>query len=266
MIRFTIITPVRNGALTIRDCIESVLAQTQDVQHIIVDGHSTDETMDIVNADYADCTETLSESDNGIYDAMNKGLRIARGDVIGILNSDDFYASNDVLSSVANVFTDPEIDSCYGDLVYISRNHPNRMVRYWQSGEYAPGHFYSGWMPPHPTFFVRRAVYEKHGNFNLSVDSAADYEIMLRFLLKHNISVAYLKKILVYMRTGGKSCSSWPLRFRANLMDRKAWRINQLKPHFWTLWMKPLRKLPQFIRRPNHHPDGLGLSGGILKS
>ena len=133
MIDFTIITPVRNGAATIRDCVKSVRDQTAHVQHIIVDGYSTDATMDIIKSDYADCTETLSESDDGIYDAMNKGLQMARGDVIGILNSDDFYASNDVLASVSKMFTETNVDSCYGDLVYVDRKDPRQIVRYWQS-------------------------------------------------------------------------------------------------------------------------------------
>jgi glycosyltransferase involved in cell wall biosynthesis len=250
LVDFTIITPVRNGAATIRDCVKSVCNQTIRAQHIIVDGFSTDATMDIIKAHYADCTETLSESDDGIYDAMNKGLQMALGDVIGILNSDDFYASSDVLESVSRVFDDNRVDSCYGDLVYVDRKDPRQIIRYWQSGGYKPNFFYNGWMPPHPTFFVRRDVYAKYGNFNLSVGTSADYEIMLRFLLKKNISVAYLAKILVYMRTGGASCKSLWRRIHANITDRKAWRVNQLHPHFWTLWMKPLRKLPQYIRRP----------------
>lgn len=250
MTNFTIITPVRNGATTIRDCVNSVRNQTMPVQHIIVDGNSTDETMDIIKSDYAHCTETLSESDYGIYDAMNKGLKMARGDVIGILNSDDFYASNDVLASVAGVFSNPQVASCYGDLVYVNRRNPKRVARYWRSGEYAPELFYNGWMPPHPTFFVRRDVYSKYGDFNLKLDSSADYELMLRFLLKERISVSYLPKTIVYMRTGGVSSKSLLLRLHANMTDRKAWRVNQLKPRYWTLWMKPLRKLPQFLKRP----------------
>ena len=251
MIDFTIITPVRNGATTIRDCVNSVRnQQVSQAQHIIVDGESTDETMKIIKSEYAYCTEILSESDDGIYDAMNKGLRMARGDVIGILNSDDFYASNDVLASVARVFAQSDVESCYGDLVYVERNHPGHIARYWQSGAYSPKLFYQGWMPPHPTFFVRRSVYEKYGYFNLALGSSADYELMLRFLLKEGISVSYLPKILVYMRTGGASCNSLRLRIHANMTDRKAWRVNKLQPRFWTMWMKPLRKLPQYVRRP----------------
>lgn len=250
MIDFTIITPVRNGAATIRDCVKSVRDQTLTAQHIIVDGYSTDATMDIIKSEYADCTETLSQSDDGIYHAMNKGLKMARGNVIGILNSDDFYASNDVLESVAKMFADTGVQSCYGDLVYVDRKESRKIVRFWQSGEYTPKLFYRGWMPPHPTYFVRREVYENHGNFNLAIGTSADYEIMLRFLLKKGISIAYLPKILVYMRTGGASCKSLWQRVRANFNDRKAWCVNELKPHFWTLWMKPLRKLPQYIKRP----------------
>jgi glycosyltransferase len=251
LIDFTIITPVRNGAATIRDCVNSVRnQQAPQTQHIIVDGESTDETMNIIKSEYTHCTEILSESDDGIYDAMNKGLRMARGDVIGILNSDDYYASKDVLTRVAKVFERSDVDSCYGDLVYVDRHHPDKIVRYWQSGEYSPDLFYKGWMPPHPTFFTRRDVYAKYGNFDLSLGSSADYEIMLRFLLKKGISSTYIPKTLVYMRSGGASSRSFWCRVRANMMDRRAWRINRLTPRFWTMWMKPLHKLPQYFRRP----------------
>ncbi len=251
MVDFTIITPVRNAATTIRDCVNSVRNQkNSQAQHIIVDGESTDETMNIIKSEYADCTEILSEPDDGVYDAMNKGLQMAHGEVIGILNSDDFYASNDVLETVAKVFDHSGVESCYGDLVYVDRHQPRKIVRYWQSGEYSPNLFYNGWMPPHPTFFARRKVYAKYGNFNLSLGVAADYEIMLRFLLKHSISSTYIPAILVCMRTGGASSKSFLHRIHSNMMNRKAWRINHLTPRFWTNWMKPLHKLPQYVRRP----------------
>ena len=130
----------------------------------------------------------------------------------------------------------------------IGKNY--RIVRYWKSGDYNPQKFYHGWMPPHPTFFVRRAIYEKYGLFNLELSSAADYELMLRFLLKHKITTTYIPEVLVKMRTGGMSNASLKNRFRANRMDRKAWEVNGLKPYPWTLWMKPLRKVGQFFSKP----------------
>jgi len=145
---------------------------------------------------------------------MNKGINLATGDVIGILNADDYYASQDVLLKVVEVFKDQSIDSCYGDLMYVDANNTGRVLRYWHSGPFAPHRFYSGWMPPHPTFFVRRKIYEKYGLFNLSLGSAADYELMLRFLLKHKVSTAYIPSILVKMRNGGVSNVSVKIEYK----------------------------------------------------
>jgi glycosyltransferase involved in cell wall biosynthesis len=217
-------------------------------------------------------TRIISEPDKGIYDAMNKGIRLATGDIIGILNADDLYATPDVLAKVAALFDDPAIEACYGDLEYVknsekvpmkrgegdlypaSHGSPLTMhrshftvVRYWKSGVYNRNKFKWGWMPPHPTFFVRRSVYERHGTFNLQLGSAADYELMLRFLYVHGIRTAYLPEVLVLMRAGGASNESLAARIKANRMDRKAWEINGLKPYPWTLLLKPLRKLPQYF-------------------
>jgi glycosyltransferase len=201
---------------------------------------------------------------------MNKGIRLSTGDVIGILNADDFYADERVLEKVADVFANQSVDACYGDLVYVKEQGSRikdrgsrcssqishlgaqdyHVVRYWKSQSFHPDKFYWGWMPPHPTFFVRRSVYEKYGLFNLNHGSAADYEIMLRFLLKHRIKVAYIPEVLVKMRVGGVSNASLENRLKANQMDRKAWEVNGLKPYPWTLWMKPLRKIPQWWQRP----------------
>jgi len=148
-----------------------------------------------------------------------------------------------------DVFEKQNIDSCYGDLLYVDKNDKNKVIRYWKSSEYKHGKFKQGWMPPHPTFFVRRKIYEKYGYFNLALGSAADYELMLRFLVKHRITTAYIPEVLVKMRIGGKSNSSLRNRIRANRMDRMAWKVNDLKPYPWTLWMKPLRKIGQYFLR-----------------
>ena len=216
----------------------------------------------------------VSEPDNGIYEGMNKGLRLATGDVVGILNADDFYAGPDVLAKVAKVFQDPAVDSCYGDLLYVEEEPGDglsvksdgrkaqgagitakeekqfKIVRYWKSGDFKPERFYWGWMVPHPTFFVRRSVYEKYGLFNLDLGSAADYELMLRFLVKHRISTVYIPEVLVKMRVGGTSNASLKNRINANRMDRKAWEVNGLRPYPWTIPLKPLRKIPQWLARP----------------
>ncbi len=246
----SVITVVRNSVSTIRDCIESVKRQSYPAEHIIIDGASDDGTLEIIQEYKSSVSQFISEPDKGIYDAMNKGIKLASGDIIGILNSDDLYPTSDTLSEVAKVFEKKNIDSCYGDLVYVNPIKTDKTRRYWRSGYFNPRRFYFGWMPPHPTFFVRRSVYEKYGFFNLALGSAADYELMLRFLLKYKISTTYLPHILVKMRNGGESNASLKNRIRANKMDRMAWKINGLKPHTWTLWMKPLRKIGQYFTNP----------------
>ncbi|MET7259478.1 glycosyltransferase family 2 protein [Dyadobacter jiangsuensis] len=246
--RVSILTVVYNGAATIRHSIDSVLAQDYpDIEYIIVDGNSKDGTQDIVRSYGNKIARFLSEPDAGIYDAMNKGIQLATGDVIGILNADDFYAYPSVVSEVAGVLAASNADASYGDLEYIDANDATVVRRKWVSGAYKVGAFLNGWMPPHPTFFVRKEVYNTHGLFRLDLGSAADYELMLRFVHRENIKLAYLPKVLVKMRSGGVSNSTLKNRIAANRNDRLAWKINNLKPRFYTLWLKPLRKIIQFI-------------------
>ena len=251
MLPISIITVCHNAEATISDCLASIQSQTCPVEHILIDGRSADRTMDIIRAQSGPRAKVISEPDHGIYDAMNKGLRLATGDIVGILNADDCYATPDILAKVRQTFADPGTDACYGDLLYVDGSNTERICRYWRSGHFAPSRFYWGWMPPHPTFFVRRSVYEKYGGFNLDLGSAADYEIMLRFLLKHRISTRYIPEVLVKMRTGGVSNASITNRLKANTMDRQAWRVNGLTPFPWTLWLKPARKIGQYFLRPS---------------
>jgi len=244
---FSIITATYNARATLRDCLESLKKQTVSIEHIVIDGMSEDATLDIAREYRNPLTQIITEPDSGIYDAMNKGLKRASGDIIGILNADDFYPATNTLSKVLQVFDDPKIDACYGDLLYVDACNTEKIVRNWRSGSFTPAKFYWGWMPPHPTFFVRRSVYEKYGLFNLELGSAADYEIMLRFLVKYRVNTAYIPEVLVKMRTGGVSNASIKNRLLANKMDRKAWKVNELKPYPWTLSMKPLRKIGQWL-------------------
>ncbi len=179
---------------------------------------------------------------------MNKGISLATGDIIGILNSDDFYDSNEVILSVVKLFqSDPSIDCLYADLAYVDKNKLSRVVRKWVSGSFDRSSFLNGWMPPHPTFFVRKDLYLKFGDFNVALKTAADYELMLRFLYKHNCQCVYLPTTIVNMRSGGASNQSLKARFLANQQDRLAWEINGLKPRFYTLYLKPLRKIVQYF-------------------
>jgi len=247
MSSISIITATYNSAESLSDCIESVVNQDIKADHILIDGGSTDSTLDITNKYQDYLAHTVSESDKGIYDAINKGLKLAVGEVIGILNADDYYSNHDVLRNVVDIFNDSKIDACYGDLIYVDKIDKKKTVRYWRSGSFKHDKFYWGWMPPHPTFFVRRSVYEQYGYYRLDMGTSADYEIMLRFLLKHKIKVAYIPKVLVHMRIGGISNVSFANRLKANSMDREAWEINGIKPYPWTTLLKPIRKLPQWF-------------------
>lgn len=245
--KISIITATLNSASSVAQTLNSVHHQDfREVEHIIVDGISIDNTVEIVSR-HPHVAKLIQEKDSGVYDAMNKGIQASSGDIIGILNSDDVYASEKVLSRVATVFDDPGIDACYADLQYVHKHDQNKVVRVWKSGHFKSRSFYWGWMPPHPTFFVRRSVYEKVGLFNISLKSAADYEMMLRILVKHKLCAKYIPEVLVKMRMGGLSNASILNRVRANKEDRLAWKINGLQPYFFTLYVKPFRKISQFL-------------------
>lgn len=245
--KISIITACYNSSATIVDTLRSVAAQDyNDIEHIIVDGASTDNTLEIVKQ-YPHLAKVVSEGDNGIYDAMNKGIAIATGDVIGILNSDDVYTNSSSISKVMKAFGSNGTEVVYADLQYVKYNNPGKVTRTWHSGKFSKRKFYFGWMPPHPTFFVRKSVYEKIGNFNCALRSAADYEFMLRVLLKNDFKPYYIPEVLVKMRTGGMSNATLGNRMRANREDREAWRINNISPYFFTIPFKPLRKVLQFI-------------------
>ena len=253
--RISVITVCYNAASTLKDAVESVLGQTSppdvpfDLEYIVVDGGSTDGTLELL-APYRDRIATLiSEPDQGLYDAMNKGIQVATGDVVAILNADDVYASNDVLARVAATFRDSGANAVYGDLHYVAADDLSQVTRRWNAGTYTPGAFRRGWMPPHPALFVHRECYHRWGLFTLALRSAADYELMLRFIHRHGMTLAYLPEILVLMRAGGVSNVSLKHRIRAHREDWKAWRMNGYHPTVFTMLAKPLRKLPQFLSR-----------------
>ena len=248
--KVSIITVCFNSAKTIEDTIKSVLSQTyENIEYIIIDGLSNDKTLDIINKYKDEIAVIISEKDNGLYDAINKGISLATGDIIANLNSDDFYIDNNVISDVVSKFEEEKTDLLYSDLYYVDAANTKKVKRYWKSGEYKTGLFYKGWMPPHPTFFVKKYVYNKYGSFNLDLKSAADYEIMLRFIHKHECSVSYLKRVTVRMRVGGVSNKSLSNRIKANREDKKAWKINDLKPKRFTFLKKPISKIKQFIQK-----------------
>jgi len=245
----SLITPSLNAASTLESCIESVASQTQQVKHILIDGGSADQTLSIAHSRMAHFQTISSESDQGIYDAINRGILLAGSSIVGLLHSDDLLADHRVIEDVQEAFANPDVHAVYGDLDYVDRSDGHRVVRHWRAGGFLPGKMYHGWMPPHPTFFVRRECFERFGLYRLDLGTAADYELMLRFLLVHDIRVQYLPRVLVKMRVGGASNVNLRARLQANRMDREAWEVNGLKPYPWTLIAKPLRKLGQWWPR-----------------
>lgn len=245
-LKISIITVTFNAAATIEKCISSVLAQTySNVEYIIVDGRSTDDSLAIINKYKKYIHRIISEPDHGIYDAMNKGISISTGDVIGMLNADDVFASVDVLNKIANAFTTWGTDIVYGDIDYVNRQ--DKIIRKWRSGAYKAGGFNWGWMPPHPSFYVKRNLFGKFGAYRPQYGSATDYELMLRYIHVHKCSVYYINIVMVKMLVGGVSNKSISNRFKAWRNDIKAMRNNGLLfPLFSIVW-KPFRKIMQYI-------------------
>ena len=248
--KVSIITVCYNSERTVEDTLQSVINQSYpNIEYIVIDGVSTDNTLAIIDKYKDKISIVISEKDHGIYDAINKGIKLATGEIIANLNSDDFYIDNNVIADVVTTFEKEKTDTLYADLYYVDAVDTNKIVRYWKSKKYTEGLFLKGWIPPHPTFFVKKEVYDKHGLFDLQFKSAADYEIMLRFIHRFKTSIAYLPRVIVKMRVGGVSNASLKNRIKANQEDRKAWEVNDLKPHAFTLIFKPLSKLLQFVRK-----------------
>ncbi len=247
--KVSIITITYNSEKTLDDTIKSVLSQTyENIEYIIVDGASSDRTIEIIKKYENEISKFISEADNGIYDAMNKGLELATGDIVGILNSDDVYFDNKVIEKVVNQFKDKNTDSVYGDLIYVNSEDISKKVRYWKSQAFNEWLFKKGWHPAHPTFFVKKEIYDRYGSFNIDFKIAADYELMLRFLEKEKITSSYIPKVFVKMRLGGESNQSLKNIIQANLESYSAWKINGLYINPFVFLLKPLSKIKQFIK------------------
>ncbi|MBI5401661.1 glycosyltransferase [Candidatus Wolfebacteria bacterium] len=245
--KVSIITVVFNNKKFIESAIKSVLSQTYpDIEYIVIDGGSTDGTLEIINKYRDRIAKFVSEPDKGIYDAMNKGLKLATGEIVGILNSDDFYADENSIKIVVKEMGKSGAGCLWGDLVIVDRNNPDKVVRFWKSSPYFDGKFKTGWHPPHTTFFVRKKIYDKYGFLNLDFKIAADYELMLRFLEKHKVSSGYIPKVFVKMRGGGASAKNI---IKANIESYRAWKVNGLKISFLRIFLKPLSKIFQLIKR-----------------
>ncbi len=246
--KISIITCCLNSEKTIRETIESVIKQScQNIEYLIIDGGSTDNTLNIINEYKNKISKIVSSSDNGIYDAMNKGIKLATGEIIGFLHSDDFYPNNFIIEKVVKAFDIQQVDSVYGDLLYVAQSDAKKIIRTWFSGNYNRNNLKYGWMPPHPTFFVRRRMYDSYGFFNDNLRIAADYDVMMRFLGKYSITTHYISEIVVVMRLGGASNKSLINIIKKMKEDYFAIKKNNIG-NFNTLIYKNLRKIPQFFK------------------
>jgi glycosyltransferase involved in cell wall biosynthesis len=250
--KLSIITVVLDNKSEVEDCINSILNQSyKNIEYIIIDGGSTDGTIDVIKKYEKKISKWMSEPDHGIYDAMNKGIEIASGDVIGFLNADDVYYDRDVLEKIASVMKNSNIDACYSDLVYVDKNNLNKVVRYWRSCEFQTGFFKKGRVPAHPAFFARKSIYDQYGTFDLSYKLAADFELMAKFLEHHKIRVKYIPMVSVKMRIGGATNKSLTNIVKQNLEICRAFKKNNIKI-FYPLFLtnKFINRLHQFYLKP----------------
>lgn len=245
--RVSIITVTYNSARYLEECILSVLRQDYaDIEHIIVDGGSTDGTLQIIEKYKEHISQWVSEPDHGMYDAINKGMKMATGDVIGTLNSDDLLAGTNVISSIVNTFDFEQVDAVYGDLIYVAPNDISSVLRVWRGLPYKRFRYRFGWMPAHPTFYFKKSLLENYGNYETHYYTAADYEFMARYLFYYRATAYYLPKLIVKMRNGGMSNGNLFRRLRANRRDYLAMRRNRIPFAFWVSIMKPFRKILQY--------------------
>lgn len=245
--KVTIITVTHNSAAFLADCIESIIAQDYaDIEHIVVDANSTDGTLDILKKYNGHIAHWVSESDKGMYDAINKGMALATGSIIGLLNSDDKLASASVITDIVHCFKTKQVDAVYGDLVYVEQSNTDRILRYWKGISFKRFRFNYGWMPAHPTFYVRTNLIQELGGYQMHYFTAADYEFMTRYLYHFRVNACYLPKLIVRMRTGGQSNVTISNRIRANRRDYLAMKQNRIPFPFAVSILKPLIKLHQY--------------------
>jgi glycosyltransferase involved in cell wall biosynthesis len=250
-VRISVITACFNNATTIADTLDSIARQRDvDIEHIVIDGGSTDGTLAVIGGHAWKPARVVSERDDGVYYAMNKGLALATGDAVGFLNADDIYADQDVLADVGRALSDPAVDACYADLIYVDADDVSRTVRYWQSNEYSPGLCLQGWMPAHPTFYARKRVYERFGGFDCEFRRQSDFELTTRLLEKHRIRCTYVPRVWVKMRTGGISNRSAIGVLKGNVEAYRAMRKLGFAVPPWFIIRKVASRLPQFFDRP----------------
>ncbi|OHE10281.1 MAG: glycosyl transferase [Sulfurimonas sp. RIFOXYC2_FULL_36_7] len=244
----SIITAVRNNKEFIEDAVRNVLEQTYPhIEYIVVDGNSTDGTLDIIKKYEGKVSKWISEPDSGIYEALNKGIKLVTGDVVGFLHSDDLFTSNVVIEKIAEKFLSWNIDAVYSDLVYVAKNDGDKIIRCWKAGEYKPSSLKFGWMPPHPTLFLKKEVYNNCGLFNTALRISADYDMMLRLLTYCGNKIGYINETLIKMRLGGTSNRSLSNIITKSREDYVALKNNRFRVPLFTLILKNIRKLNQFF-------------------
>jgi glycosyltransferase len=246
--KISIITATYNSEQNIASALESISSQTyKNVELVIIDGASKDNTVSKIRETFTDDLKIISEKDNGIYDALNKGIETATGDLIGFVHSDDFLASKDILSNIASIFQEEKVDGVYGDLQYVNKEETSKVIRYWKSEAFKPELLKKGWMPAHPTLFLKKEVYKKHGHFNLNYNIAADYDLMLRIFSDPTLKFKYLPEVITKMRVGGASNRSLKNIKLKSLEDLRALRANGIKNPLMVLAYKNFSKLGQFV-------------------
>ena len=244
--KLSVVTAVMNGRATLPDMLASLRSQThQEIEHIVQDGGSTDGTLAYLQTDGLKGMRLKSQADTGIYDAINQGIARATGDVIGLLHADDRLASPDVLASVVDAFQNPEIDGVYGDLQYVARDDATRVIRHWNAGPYMAAKLRQGWMPPHPTLYLRKSVFARAGLYDTSFHISGDYDGMLRFLTSGKVRLAYIPQVMVQMKMGGVSNRSFAHMIRKSREDYRAIRRHNVGG-IGTLFAKNVSKLAQF--------------------
>lgn len=246
--RVSIITVTYNSAATLKDTLESVNRQDYpNIEHILVDGASRDETVNIIKS-YPHVAKWVSEKDKGLYDAINKGITMATGDVVGILNSDDFFPSDNIVSLIVKTFEENKVDAVYGDIAFVKPERLDKIVRLYSSKKFTPRKFGYGYMPAHPSFYVRKSCYDNLGLYQFDYKIAADYELLMRFIYRHGISYAYIPEILVYMRTGGVSNKNILSRYTLNKEIIKACKANGVNTNMAILSFKYVNKIFEYVR------------------
>src|SRR6476469_4180491 len=236
--KVSIITTTYNSEATVKDTLESVKIQDYpNIEHILVDGRSTDNTVDIIRS-FPHVAQYVSEEDQGLYDAINKGIMMSTGDVVGILNSDDFFPDRNVISSIVRAFETQKVDAVYGDIAFVKPENLHKIVRYYSSKKFHPKKFAWGYMPAHPSFYAKKSCFEKLGYYQLDYKIAADFELLMRFFTNKTIRTFYLEKVIVYMRTGGVSNKNALSRYILNKEIIKACRENGVNTNMFLLSLK----------------------------